>query len=87
VPFDTTPPDVPVFNEKDVVPALIARLRETLATLPGGPHEVVFVDDGSTDGTELRSPGRDLRRARPRERRRRSMPATSPYSPGASSMC
>jgi polyisoprenyl-phosphate glycosyltransferase len=42
---------IPVFNEEEVVPALIARLRDTLATLPGGPHEVVFVDDGSTDGT------------------------------------
>jgi polyisoprenyl-phosphate glycosyltransferase len=42
---------IPVFNEEEVVPTLIARLRDTLATLPGGPHEVVFVDDGSTDGT------------------------------------
>ena len=42
---------IPVFNEEDVVPTLIGRLRDTLATLPGGPHEVVFVDDGSTDGT------------------------------------
>lgn len=42
---------VPVYNEGEVLPALIARLMPVLDRLPGGPHEVVFADDGSTDGT------------------------------------
>jgi polyisoprenyl-phosphate glycosyltransferase len=40
---------IPVHNEEEVVPALLARLLSVLDTIPGGPHEVVFVDDGSTD--------------------------------------
>lgn len=43
---------VPLLNEEDVVPELLARLRAVVAALPGGPHEVVIVDDGSTDGTQ-----------------------------------
>ncbi len=41
---------VPAFNEAPVIPALIAELRETFEQheLSG---EVLFVDDGSTDGT------------------------------------
>jgi len=42
---------IPVHNEGEVVPELLARLRAVLDTVPGGPHEVVFVDDGSTDET------------------------------------
>ncbi|HJQ85544.1 MAG TPA: glycosyltransferase family 2 protein [Candidatus Binatia bacterium] len=42
---------VPVFDEEDVIPELVARLRRCLADVPGGPHEVVLVDDGSTDRT------------------------------------
>lgn len=42
---------IPLYNEEVVVPELIRRLEETLATIPGGPHQVVFVDDGSTDST------------------------------------
>jgi dolichol-phosphate mannosyltransferase len=54
---------IPVFNEAPIVPELLARLRAVLAGVPGGPHEIVFVDDGSTDGTfellasEMRAPG------------------------------
>jgi len=40
---------IPVHNEEDVIPALLARLFAVLDAIPGGPHEVVFVDDGSTD--------------------------------------
>ncbi len=42
---------IPVHNEASVLPELLLRLRTVLAALPGGPHEMVFVDDGSTDGT------------------------------------
>ena len=40
---------IPVFNEQEVIPELLARLLPVLDGIPGGPHEVVFVDDGSTD--------------------------------------
>lgn len=42
---------IPVYNEEEVVPELLSRLMAVLDTLPGGPHEVVFADDGSTDDT------------------------------------
>lgn len=42
---------IPIHNEEEVLPELIARLTAVLDALPGGPHEVVFVDDGSTDGS------------------------------------
>ena len=42
---------IPVYNEEDVLPELLARLDRCLADVPGGPHEVVFVNDGSTDRT------------------------------------
>src|SRR4030095_14947092 len=42
---------IPVRNEEEVLPELLSRLLAVLDTIPGGPHEVVFVDDGSTDGT------------------------------------
>jgi glycosyltransferase involved in cell wall biosynthesis len=42
---------IPVHNEESVLPELLQRLRKVLEGLPGGPHEIVFVDDGSTDGT------------------------------------
>ena len=38
-------------NEEAVFPELLRRLRVVLDELPGGPHEMVFVDDGSTDAT------------------------------------
>ena len=41
---------IPVFNEKAVLPLCHRRLREVLATLHI-PYELVFVDDGSTDGS------------------------------------
>jgi dolichol-phosphate mannosyltransferase len=41
---------IPVFNEEAVVPALVERLNAALSSC-GGEYRVVFVDDGSTDGT------------------------------------
>jgi len=42
---------VPVHNETSVLPELLRRLRTVLDNLEGGPHQIVFVDDGSTDAT------------------------------------
>jgi len=42
---------IPLYNEAEVFPELLRRLRAVLDALPGGPHEIVFVDDGSADGT------------------------------------
>jgi len=40
---------IPVHNEESVLPELLCRTAAVLDGIPGGPHEVVFVDDGSTD--------------------------------------
>lgn len=40
---------IPVFNEQEVLPELLARLLPVLDGIEGGPHEVIFVDDGSSD--------------------------------------
>jgi len=42
---------LPVHNEEAALPELLLRLRAVLNSLGGGPHEIVFVDDGSTDRT------------------------------------
>ena len=42
---------IPVHNEEAVLPELLRRLRAVLDQVPGGPHEMVFVDDGSMDGS------------------------------------
>lgn len=42
---------IPVHNEETVLPELLRRTLGALDTIPGGPHEIVFVDDGSTDRT------------------------------------
>lgn len=42
---------IPVFNEEQVLPELLRRTLAVLDLLPGGPHELVLVDDGSHDGT------------------------------------
>jgi len=41
---------IPAWNEEDVLPELYARLATVLDTLDG-ESEIIFVDDGSTDGT------------------------------------
>ncbi|HEY7863639.1 MAG TPA: glycosyltransferase family 2 protein [Thermoanaerobaculia bacterium] len=42
---------VPLYNEESVLGELLRRLGSVLDSLPGGPHEMVFVDDGSRDRT------------------------------------
>src|SRR5258706_2463563 len=43
---------VPLFNEKENVDALHAEIVSTMsAARSGAPWEVIYVDDGSTDGT------------------------------------
>jgi glycosyltransferase involved in cell wall biosynthesis len=42
---------VPLYNEESGIAALLARVRAVLDALPGGPHELILVDDGSSDRT------------------------------------
>jgi polyisoprenyl-phosphate glycosyltransferase len=42
---------IPVFNEREVIGELLRRLTSVLDRIPGGPHQIVFVDDGSSDGS------------------------------------
>jgi polyisoprenyl-phosphate glycosyltransferase len=42
---------IAVHNEDEVLPELVRRVALVLDDVPGGPHEVVLVDDGSTDDT------------------------------------
>jgi glycosyltransferase involved in cell wall biosynthesis len=42
---------IPVYNEQEVIPELLARLTRVLDSLPEGPHQLVFVDDGSADNS------------------------------------
>src|SRR5215813_13665549 len=42
---------VPVHNEESVLPELLRRLGNVLTTLGDGNHEMIFVDDGSIDGS------------------------------------
>jgi dolichol-phosphate mannosyltransferase len=42
---------IPIHDEEEILPELLTRLSAVLDAIPGGPHEVVFVDDGSTDGS------------------------------------
>src|SRR6187401_523346 len=37
---------IPVYNEEQVLPELLARLLPVLSSIGGGPHELVAVDDG-----------------------------------------
>jgi glycosyltransferase involved in cell wall biosynthesis len=40
---------VPIYNEEAVVPELLRRTNAVLDGIAGGPHEIVLVDDGSSD--------------------------------------
>ena len=42
---------VPIHNEESVLPELLTRVLGVLDKIEGGPHELLFVDDGSMDRT------------------------------------
>jgi polyisoprenyl-phosphate glycosyltransferase len=42
---------IPLYNEEAVVPELIRRTTSVLDGIPGGAHEIILVDDGSSDRT------------------------------------
>jgi glycosyltransferase involved in cell wall biosynthesis len=42
---------IPIYNEESTIPELLQRTRAVLDHIPGGPHELLFVDDGSSDRT------------------------------------
>jgi len=42
---------VPLYNEEAGVAELLRRVGAVLGAVPGGPHEIVIVDDGSADRT------------------------------------
>jgi polyisoprenyl-phosphate glycosyltransferase len=42
---------IAVYNEELVLPELLSRTRAVMDQIPGGPHEMVLTDDGSTDRT------------------------------------
>lgn len=42
---------IPLFNEESGLPELLSRVARVLDGIPGGPHQMVFVDDGSSDRT------------------------------------
>lgn len=42
---------IPIHNEESALPELLRRLTNVLDKVAGGPHEMVFVDDGSSDGS------------------------------------
>jgi dolichol-phosphate mannosyltransferase len=42
---------IPLYNEQQSLPALLEELDAVLEGVAGGPHEIIAVDDGSTDAT------------------------------------
>jgi glycosyltransferase involved in cell wall biosynthesis len=42
---------IPVYNEEATLPELLRRTCAVLDVTPGGPHQIVLVDDGSSDRT------------------------------------
>jgi polyisoprenyl-phosphate glycosyltransferase len=41
----------PAYNEVEILPDFVRRVDAVLDAIPGGPHQIVIVNDGSTDGT------------------------------------
>ncbi len=52
---------IPLYNEAPLVGELLQRTTKVLDEIPGGPHEIVCVDDGSSDETwlQLQAASRD----------------------------
>jgi dolichol-phosphate mannosyltransferase len=44
---------VPAYNEEKNVPLIAAQIVKTFASLPQYAYELIFVNDGSTDGTQV----------------------------------
>ena len=42
---------IALYNEEAVLPELVRRTTTVLDKIPGGPHEIILVDDGSSDRT------------------------------------
>jgi glycosyltransferase involved in cell wall biosynthesis len=42
---------VAIYNEESTLPELLQRTCAVLGRIPGGPHQLLFVDDGSSDRT------------------------------------
>ena len=42
---------IPVYEEEEILPELLRRVLAVLDAQPGGPHELLLVDDGSRDRT------------------------------------
>ena len=42
---------IPILNERLIIPQLLRRTFAVLDAQPGGPHELLIVDDGSSDGS------------------------------------
>jgi len=43
---------IPLYNEQDGLDELYRRVRRMLRDIEGGPHQIVLVNDGSSDGTD-----------------------------------
>src|SRR2546430_2781227 len=73
---------VPLFNESGTFDELHRRLAAVLLVL-GLDHEIIYVDDGSTDGTREALAGGAARRARRQVDTHARDPApTAPVAPG-----
>ncbi len=40
---------IPIYNEEEILQELIKRVIDVLSNIPGGSHELLIVDDGSSD--------------------------------------
>jgi len=42
---------IPCYNEEESIPLLVSKVQEVALTMPGASFELIFIDDGSKDGT------------------------------------